>query len=343
MGKEIIEAEYREVKENLEILQEITAEIKYITEQLNRTLLSGIIEIGKRFDRAKSLVKHGEWGKWCEQYTGYKQSMAENYIKVYKEYGAEQYSLFGDLSKSQSIGNLGVTKLLELTALPPDEREQFVEENRVSEDTTVKELQELIKQQKEKLQTAEKSIRDKELELRSSIERNDQSIQEKQTEIERLTKELEQREQEKQELPEDEMSRMMAEADEKARQELHDEISRAVKEKEAAEAEAEKLKSKYEKLKEKNGKAQQEVDELKQAVSGVREEKEELQSQLEKMKKESLLGANEKIVQLNICFEDAQDRINKLKKSLKAVEDTQQYDKLRPAIIEQMKKLIASL
>ena len=146
----IIEAEYREVSNaNGECeLNRITTEIRYITEQLNRTLLTGIIEIGKRFERAKSLVKHGEWGNYVEAATGYSQSMAENYIKIYKEYGLEQQSIFGDLSKSQSLGNLGVTKLLELTAVPADEREEFVEKNNVTEDTTVKELQELIRRQK---------------------------------------------------------------------------------------------------------------------------------------------------------------------------------------------------
>ena len=44
---EIIEAEYREIDSCT--LPEITAEIKYITESMNRTLLIGIIEIGKRF------------------------------------------------------------------------------------------------------------------------------------------------------------------------------------------------------------------------------------------------------------------------------------------------------
>ena len=46
---EIIEAEYREIDSCT--LPEITAEIKYITESMNRTLLIGIIEIGKRFEK----------------------------------------------------------------------------------------------------------------------------------------------------------------------------------------------------------------------------------------------------------------------------------------------------
>lgn len=70
--------------------------------------------------------------------------MAENYIKAYKEYGKDQQSLFGDLTKSKLIGNLGITKLIELTAIPADEREQFVEENNITEETTVKQLHKLI-------------------------------------------------------------------------------------------------------------------------------------------------------------------------------------------------------
>lgn len=63
---EIIEAEYREIDSCT--LPEITAEIKYITESMNRTLLIGIIEIGKRFEIAKTLVDHGKWGEYCEKY-----------------------------------------------------------------------------------------------------------------------------------------------------------------------------------------------------------------------------------------------------------------------------------
>lgn len=48
---------------------------------MNNMLLQCLIEIGKRFAKAKTLVQYGKWGEYCEKYTGYKQAMAENYIK----------------------------------------------------------------------------------------------------------------------------------------------------------------------------------------------------------------------------------------------------------------------
>lgn len=71
---EIIEAEYREI-ESCD-LPTITAEIKYISKSMNNMLLQCLIEIGKRFAKAKTLVQYGKWGEYCEKYTGYKQAMA---------------------------------------------------------------------------------------------------------------------------------------------------------------------------------------------------------------------------------------------------------------------------
>lgn len=42
----------------------IAAEINMITCQTKKILLVGTIEIGRRLQEAKDLVKHGEWGKW---------------------------------------------------------------------------------------------------------------------------------------------------------------------------------------------------------------------------------------------------------------------------------------
>lgn len=161
---EIIEAEYREI-ESCD-LPTITAEIKYISKSMNNMLLQCLIEIGKRFAKAKTLVQYGKWGEYCEKYTGYKQAMAENYIKIYKEYGADQQRLFGNFENSESIKNLGVTKLIELTAIPADEREQFVEENNITEETTVKQLHKLIQEKTDALDRAEKkqAVAEKKLE-----------------------------------------------------------------------------------------------------------------------------------------------------------------------------------
>lgn len=336
----IIEAEYREVSNaNGECeLNRITTEIRYITEQLNRTLLTGIIEIGKRFERAKSLVKHGEWGNYVEAATGYSQSMAENYIKIYKEYGLEQQSIFGDLSKSQSLGNLGVTKLLELTAVPADEREEFVEKNNVTEDTTVKELQELIRRQKAENEDAEMKFREKEYQLEQSIRRNNDIITEKQEEIERLKTELEKRSLEAAKTTDkpaaDELAAMIAEAEEKAKANLQETINQLEKDKEKLQKNVDKQKKQFEKLQSDYESEQKKVSDMKSAAEKAEAEAAEMQKTIERLKKESLLGSNENMVRLNMCFETAQSDIQAVKSALDKLKDTEQYEKLRQVIFK---------
>ena len=346
---EIIEAEYREIDSCT--LPEITAEIKYITESMNRTLLIGIIEIGKRFEIAKTLVEHGKWGEYCEKYTGYSQSMAENYIKAYKEYGADQQNLFGDFTKSKLIGNLGITKLIELTAIPADEREHFVEENNITEETTVKQLHKLIQEKTDALAQSAAKQAEAERKLKAEIEKNKQAAEEKQSMIDRLQAELDIRNAEPATVPQDELEKMMQEADEKAKKSLQAEIDRLKTEKKKAEQAAEKAEqaaekaeqaAKKSKQKAKNAeqqykKLQDDVSSEKEKVDAAEKENEELKKTIEKLQKESLLGSNEKMVKLQMCFEQAQSSIIAVKTALAAVEGSEKYDKLFAAVKETLK------
>ena len=346
---EIIEAEYREIDSCT--LPEITAEIKYITESMNRTLLIGIIEIGKRFEIAKTLVEHGKWGEYCEKYTGYSQSMAENYIKAYKEYGADQQNLFGDFTKSKLIGNLGITKLIELTAIPADEREHFVEENNITEETTVKQLHKLIQEKTDALAQSAAKQAEAERKLKAEIEKNKQAAEEKQSMIDRLQAELDIRNAEPATVPQDELEKMMQEADEKAKKSLQAEIDRLKTEKKKAEQAAEKAEQAAEKAeqaaqkskqKAKNAeqqykKLQDDVSSEKEKVDAAEKENEELKKTIEKLQKESLLGSNEKMVKLQMCFEQAQNSIIAVKTALAAVEGSEKYDKLFAAVKETLK------
>ena len=333
----IIEADYREVSTGGDCeLNQLTTEIRYITEQLNRTLLTGIIEIGKRFERAKQLVGFGQWGAYCEEGTGYSQSMAENYIKIYKEYGSEQQSIFGDLSKSQSLGNLGVTKLLQLTAVPADEREEFVKKNNVTEDTTVKELQELIKKQKSEAEDAEMKFRQKEHELEQSIRRNNDVITEKQDEIDRLRAELEKREAESNKPSDDEMSEMIAELEEQAKAEFQKSIDKLEKEKEKLQKTVEKQKKQYDTL-------QLEAKEQADKIERSEAEKAQMQAVIERLQKESLLGSNENMVRLNLLFVTAQEDIQSIKEALEEIKNTEQYDKYKEAITRTLLEAVEKL
>lgn len=339
---EIIEAEYREI-ESCD-LPTITAEIKYISKSMNNMLLQCLIEIGKRFAKAKTLVQYGKWGEYCEKYTGYKQAMAENYIKIYKEYGADQQSLFGNFENSESIKNLGVTKLIELTAIPADEREHFVEENNITEETTVKQLHKLIQEKTDALDRAEKKQAVAEKKLEEQIKKSEQAAKDKQLMIERLQAELDIRNAEPATVPQDELEKMMQEADEKAKKSLQAEIDKLKTEKKKAEQAAEKAERAAKKSKQKAKNAEQQYKELQDDVSSEKEktaaaekENEELKKTIEKLQKESLLGSNEKMVKLQMCFEQAQSSIIAVKTALAAVEGSEKYDKLFAAVKETLK------
>lgn len=338
-NNQIIEAEYREVNTDME-LQTITTEIKLIAEQMNRTVLQGIIEIGRRFDRAKSLVQYGKWGEWCEKCTGYKQSMAENYIKAYQEYGSEQYSLFGDLSESQSIGNLGITKLIELTAIPADEREAFVEENNITEETTVRELHELIQKQKNEIEESEKRSEQQKAELKNQLDIAEQEAADKQNEIDRLKAELERRKNEPPVIPQDELERMMAEQDSQAKETLQKEINRLEAEIQKSEDKAEKLKQKYDKLTKKNNQTEIELEQTKNSLSDAQSKNDELVSEISRLKKEAELGSNKNMVKLNMCFEAAQTSISQVIGALEAIKDSGEYKKLHNAIYQTLRHLL---
>lgn len=270
--------------------------------------------------------------------------MAENYIKAYKEYGKDQQSLFGDFTKSKLIGNLGITKLIELTAIPADEREHFVEENNITEETTVKQLHKLIQEKTDALAQSAAKQAEAERKLKAEIEKNKQAAEEKQSMIERLQAELDIRNAEPATVPQDELEKMMQEADEKAKKSLQAEIDRLKTEKKKAEQAAEKAEQAAKKSKQKAKNAEQQYKKLQDDVSSEKEkvdaaekENEELKKTIEKLQKESLLGSNEKMVKLQMCFEQAQNSIIAVKTALAAVEGSEKYDKLFAAVKETLK------
>lgn len=117
-------------------IETVTAEINIITIQTQRGLLSGAIEIGRRLVEAKSMVPHGEWGRYLQERVNYSQSSANNLMKLYQEYGNNQASLFNDFANSQTFQNLTYTKALAMLALPADLRQSFAEEHDVENKST---------------------------------------------------------------------------------------------------------------------------------------------------------------------------------------------------------------
>lgn len=135
-------------------IADVTRDIRIKTGQF----LMDAIEIGRLLFEAKSMVEPGGWGRYVEEELPFSHSWANNYMRLYKELGGEQLSLFGN---SQALMNLSPTKALELLVLPEEQREEFLESHDV-ESMSSRELHQAIKDleaEKEARQAAEDSVK----------------------------------------------------------------------------------------------------------------------------------------------------------------------------------------
>ena len=123
-------------------LEVVAAEIRTFT----ASMLNNIIEIGRRMCEAKAMLPYGKFGDWIKENTGYSRSTANNFMRLFEEYGSRQGSLFGaTLEDVQTFGQLTYTQALALLALPSGEREEFVEAHDM-EHMSTRELQAAIEE-----------------------------------------------------------------------------------------------------------------------------------------------------------------------------------------------------
>lgn len=126
----------------------IAAEITNIKEQTKKMVIYNSIEIGRRLIEAKEMISHGDWGKWLENSVSYSQSTANNLMKIFNEYGADQLTFFNENAKSQALGNLSYTQAVAILGIPADAREEFVQNNDIDAMST-RELQKVIKEKQD--------------------------------------------------------------------------------------------------------------------------------------------------------------------------------------------------
>lgn len=170
-------------------LQQLAVEIITFDRQAKITAVSCAIEIGERLLEAKDLVPHGEWGKWLKENVNYSQSTANNFMRLYKEYGNNQGSLFTTVTNSQAIMNLDVSKALALTVLPPEEREEFVAEHDVEQMSTrdLKEALQENRELKQQQQQLQKQLEEKDRQVKETSAQLDTAITERQKMQEKLS------------------------------------------------------------------------------------------------------------------------------------------------------------
>lgn len=148
-------------------IEKTTAEILILKDQTAQN----IIEIGKRLIKVKENLPYGEFTKWLQERIDISHRTANNFMKVAKTF-----------SNSQSLANLGSTKLFLLAGLEEEDRQEVIQENNV-ENMTTRELEQVVKEKKEiKKQLEEEQEYSEELQ---------QAIKEKENQIRALQNEIE--------------------------------------------------------------------------------------------------------------------------------------------------------
>lgn len=353
-------------------LAQVTEEIRYLDTQAKRLVLGHAIEIGRRLKEAKELVPYGEWGDYIEKELSYSQSTAQNFMRIFEEYGAAQQSLFGPVAESQTLGNLSYTKALKLLAVPRAEREEFAEAVDAAHIST-RELEAAIRERDEarKAQAAAEA-REKEAreELSETAEMLDKTLEERNARgviireheeslaaLEKELAELKARPVEVgvQEPDPAEVEKLAAKRAEELAREARDEAEierRAAASAQKAQAEAEqaaaaakaeaeqKIKKAKEQAKAEREKLEAKLKEAEAKISAAgeadRAETEKLRGEADALRKQLAMSSQE-IVIFKLRFMAWQEAHKLMSEAFAALQDEETKEKMRAAIRAQVK------
>lgn len=311
-------------------LKTVTAEIRTLTEQARRMAVAYIVEIGRRLKEAKSMVDHGQWGDYLKNEVEYSQSTANNYMKIYEAYAADQITLDGAAVKSQAFAILDYSKALRLLALPEDEREEFVQEHDVNAMSS-RELDKVIRERDAAKAMLQESEAQKE-QLQKMLANEQEASHSRIDECANLHKALAEADREAQE-NENALKKQLAEAEErlaKAQQEVQSALAQQVNPEVSPEMleqiKADAAKDAKEDFKDKEAKLKEKAKQAAAAEESARAEVERLKKQL--------AVASPDTAQFKLMFETVQNDFNRLHGLLMRIAqaDPEQAAKFRQAI-----------
>ena len=256
-------------------IETITTEILYLKSKAGEA----IIEIGKRLIEAKAQLEHGEWLPWLEDKVGFSDRSAQGFMRIAKEF-----------PNPQPVADLGVSKALQILALPPSDREAFLEEKhevdgveKTAYEMTRKELQEAIKAK----QNADAKLDELKTKSEKEEKRLRMAITDREAQIESLKAENE---------------KLKAEP----------KTVTAVETVRDTEAE-DKLKKKIEKLQDELKDAKDETDAYRQTSERHEKASADLRAEIERMKKAQTIGQSPKLAEFKAYFDFAQDAVNQMR------------------------------
>ena len=282
----------------------VTLEINTLHRQAQQMMLGYVIEIGKRLVEVKEMLPYGSWGAYLAERTPYSQSTANNFMKIFQEYGDENLSLFEKGTKSQTLGKLSYTQALALLALPANEREEFAQENNV-EDMSSRQLQEAIRERNQAREEADRlKAAAKELEeAKAQLAHAEKSRAKMEEDMGLLNERLAGLNQEVETLRSRPVEVAVMEADPK---ELEEARKAGVEEARAeAEAQLEKSKKALDKAKEKEQAALEQVEALQKAL-------EQANQKAEEAKKVTAAAGSKELATFQVLFDQAQGLVNKM-------------------------------
>lgn len=322
----------------------VTLEIRTLQRQAQQVILGYAIEIGRRLVEVKAMLPHGEWGDYLAREVEYSKSTANNFMRIFQEYGAEQQSLFGPQANSQAIGNLSYTKALRLLALPTEEREEFIAENHV-EDMSTRELEEAVKARDEAMRRAEqdRTERDAAEQARKKMADDmtlaNQRIAQLRDELEEIRKQpvdvaVEQ-------VDEKTLERTRLEARKAAEQALCAELQ-------SAEEKAKQILREKEALEANLKKAKEQEKQAKNSATSALKQLEDAKKETERIRKELKLAGNKKVAAFGVYFESVQGDFTRMLSVLHEltdggeIETTQKLTTAVLALLDEMKKQLPS-
>ena len=283
-------------------VETVTLEIRTLQHQAQQMMLSYAIEIGRRLVEVKALLPHGQWGDYIKEQVGYSQSTANDLMRVFKEYGAPQQSMFGAGVNSQALGKLSYTKAVRLLAIPADEREAFAEEHHVEEMST-RQLEQAIRERDEAKAAAERA----EAEQRAAEQARDKMAEDMKFLNARLSGAKEDREQAMRDVArlEAELAELKAKPVDVAVETV---VDQAAIDKARADAIAE-MQEKLDKAKEKQKKAEAQRQETQNQLDTLRKQLEER----DKSEKKTAIAGDKELAQFEVLFNQGQELANKLR------------------------------
>lgn len=281
--------------------QTIATEIKIIKNQTAQTVLMASIDIGKRLIEAKELLAHGEWQNWLEEQVDYKQSTANNLMRIAKEYE----------NSSEKLKTISYSQAVALLALSDEDREEFVQANDVS-DMSVRELQEAIKAKEDAEQERDELSQKMNEVIKAKEKAEEEADIEYQTskQLKASIEEIESK---------NKKSQQNLEAEKKK---LLDTIKKLEADKEVISAEVVLPDEELEKIRQEEAEKHQKlIDEQKAKVA-------ELENKLKKT-------ANTSIMEFKVYFENTQNSYNKMIECISKIKDDKETaDKLKGAIVK---------